>query len=153
MNILFSQLLMPPKMQVNKKSIFHWTHQNHLYKWESSSTTWVSPTNPFTQASLSFQGWWLLHTHFTQTNNMNKASFKERNHIKLLTCITQNNKIFHKTTSTPYKIYNAMKKTPYQTYNAMKKYHGSCIATSLHAMANESCCRAPYPLPPNPKCL
>ena len=138
------------------------THQNHLHRWDIFSTTWVSPTNPFTQASLPSQGWVMRHTQFTQQIAWTKQDSR-KNHIKLYTFNIHTTRFFtnhiHTITNlqcneeTTYQSYNEMKKTPYQIYNEMKRHHGSWIPTSLQEMANEGCSRAPYPLPPNPKGL
>ena len=122
----FRHLLMSPKNAIIMKSYSIETHQNHLHIWESFTTIWLSPTNPFTQASLPSQGWVMLHTHFTHTNNKNIARFKERNHIKLLHSTTPTTRFFTETTATPYQI-----------YNTMKKHHGSWIPILIQAKENE----------------
>ena len=135
MTSLFTHLLISPKIQLNKKSIFHWTHKNHLHTWESASTTWVSPNNPFTKASLPSQGWVMLHTHYTNTQHENKTRFKEESH-KLLTCKTQTirslftNHIYN-TPNLPW-----MKNT-ISTLHINEEHHGSWIPNSLQEMANE----------------
>ena len=124
---------------------------NHLHTWESSSTTCVSPTNPFTQTSLPSQGWVMLHTHYTRHITRTQARFKERytNHFSHATLnqdlVPQTQLQYTKNASWNEENHTystcKMKNTMDQRYQPQSKKRKWKVVVEL------------LPLPSNPSCL